>query len=72
MRFLLTCLTFLLVVWTLSPLVASDCKFYNINELHGISMRQASSVCKDSNGFVWAATKSGILRLTDDDHRIYQ
>lgn len=72
MRFLLTCLTFLLVVWTSSPLVASDCKFYNINELHGISMRQASSVCKDSNGFVWAATKSGILRLTDDDHRIYQ
>lgn len=71
MRYLLTCLTFMLVLWMQKPAGASNVKFYNINELHGISMRQASSVCKDSNGFVWAATKSGILRLTDDDHRVY-
>lgn len=51
---------------------ASNLKFYNINDLHGISMRQATSVCRDDNGFVWAATKSGILRLTDDDYRVYQ
>lgn len=51
---------------------ASNLKFYNINDLNGISMRQATSVCRDDNGFVWAATKSGILRLTDDDYRIYQ
>jgi signal transduction histidine kinase/DNA-binding response OmpR family regulator/ligand-binding sensor domain-containing protein len=51
---------------------AANLKFNNINDLHGITMRQASSVCKDGNGFVWAATKSGILRLTDDDYRVYQ
>ena len=51
---------------------AANYKFQNINELYGISMRQASSVCKDHNGFVWASTKSGIIRLTGDDYRIYQ
>lgn len=47
-------------------------KFYNVNELYGISLRQATSVCKDDNGFIWAATKGGILRLTGSDYRIYQ
>ncbi|HOO85654.1 MAG TPA: hybrid sensor histidine kinase/response regulator, partial [Prolixibacteraceae bacterium] len=47
-------------------------KFYNVNELYGISARHANSVCKDENGFVWTATKSGIIRLTADEYRIYQ
>ncbi len=50
----------------------SDVKFYSVNSLYGITYRQASSVCKDGNGFVWVSTKSGILRLTEDDYRIYQ
>lgn len=47
-------------------------KFYSINSLFGISNRVTNSICKDDNGFIWAASKTGILRLTDDDYRIYQ
>lgn len=47
-------------------------KFYSINALFGISMRVTNSVCKDSDGFIWASSKTGILRFTNDDYRIYQ
>jgi signal transduction histidine kinase/DNA-binding response OmpR family regulator/ligand-binding sensor domain-containing protein len=47
-------------------------KFYSINSLFGISNRGMNSICKDDNGFIWASSKTGILRLTDDDYRIYQ
>jgi len=35
-------------------------------------VRASFSICKDYNGFIWAASKSGIMRLTDDDYRMYQ
>ncbi|MCF8357878.1 MAG: response regulator [Prolixibacteraceae bacterium] len=47
-------------------------RFHNINKLYGISMRQASSVCKDHNNFAWVSTKLGILRLTSDNSHVYQ
>jgi ligand-binding sensor domain-containing protein len=47
-------------------------KFYSINSLHGISLREVNSVCSDNYGFIWASSKSGILRLTEDDYRIYE
>lgn len=47
-------------------------KFYSVNSLFGISIRVTNSVCKDDNGFMWASSKTSILRLTDDDYRIYQ
>ncbi len=50
----------------------SNVKFYSVNSLYGISMREVASVCKDKNGFIWASTKTGILRLAGDDYRIYQ
>ena len=46
-------------------------KFYSVNTLLGISYRVTASICKDDNGFIWASSKTGILRLTDDDYRIY-
>jgi len=51
---------------------ASNVKFNHINTMYGISMREASSVCSDRYGFIWAACKMGIMRLSEDDHRIYQ
>jgi signal transduction histidine kinase/CheY-like chemotaxis protein/ligand-binding sensor domain-containing protein len=51
---------------------SSNMKFYNVNDLFGISIREANSVCKDDKGFIWASSKTGILRLTEDDYRIYQ
>ena len=35
-------------------------------------MREMASVCKDENGFIWASSKTGILRITESDYRIYQ
>ena len=40
--------------------------------MYGISMREMASVCKDGNGFIWASSKTGILRITESDYRIYQ
>src|SRR5674476_528780 len=51
---------------------AVERKFYSINNLFNISIREASSLCTDNDGFVWASSKIGILRLTNDDYRIYQ
>lgn len=35
-------------------------------------MREVVSVCKDKNGFIWASSKSGVLRLNESSHHIYQ
>jgi ligand-binding sensor domain-containing protein len=40
--------------------------------MFGISYRVTNSICEDENGFIWASSKTGILRLTDNDYRIYQ
>jgi Signal transduction histidine kinase len=57
-------LTFFLNVWAV--------KFYSVNSLYGISNRVTASICKDDNGFIWASSKTGILRLSETDYRIYQ
>ena len=64
----------IILVLTLSALIsyASHVKFYSINSLYGISVRATNSILRDDNGFIWASSKTGILRLTDDDYRIYQ
>jgi signal transduction histidine kinase/DNA-binding NarL/FixJ family response regulator/streptogramin lyase len=50
---------------------ASSEKFYNVNSLYGISLREVNSVCSDYNGFVWASSKAGVLRLSQDDFKFY-
>ncbi len=65
-------LTLLLVIFFVSSIKANPVKFYSINSLFGISFRVTGSICKDNNGFIWASSKTGILRLTNDDYRIYQ
>lgn len=50
----------------------SSVEFQSVNSLFGISIRVTNSVCKDDNGFIWASSKTGIMRLTGDDYRIYQ
>jgi signal transduction histidine kinase/ligand-binding sensor domain-containing protein/DNA-binding NarL/FixJ family response regulator len=40
--------------------------------MYGISIRETASICKDDNGFIWTSSKTGIMRLADDDCRIYQ
>ena len=50
---------------------ALDPQFVSINKTFGISIRETNNICKDSNGFIWTASKSGVLRVTEDDCRIY-
>ncbi len=51
---------------------SSNVKFYDINSIHGISLREIASICRDKNGFIWASSKTGVLRLTDSSNHFYQ
>jgi ligand-binding sensor domain-containing protein/AraC-like DNA-binding protein len=46
-------------------------EFQTINSRFGLSMRQTYTVCEDDHGFIWASARTGILRVTDGDYRIY-
>ncbi|MDL2304310.1 response regulator [Bacteroides sp. OttesenSCG-928-D19] len=61
----------ILLLLLMLKLHASDVQFYSINDIHGISMREINSMCKDDNGFLWASSKTGVLRITDGNYRIY-
>ncbi|NDV80887.1 two-component regulator propeller domain-containing protein [Bacteroides sp. 51] len=65
-------LTILLSFVSGVSIYSSNAKFYSINSIYGISMREVSSVCKDDNGFIWASSKNGVLRITEGNYRIYQ
>lgn len=47
-------------------------EFHSINSIYGISVRATNSICKDKDGFIWASSKTGILRLADNDARVYR
>ena len=69
LKYRLTAILFLNALLSFNVLAE---KFYSINSFYGISMRETNSVCKDDNGFVWASSKTGILRLTKDNYHIYR
>ncbi|MCW3789569.1 hybrid sensor histidine kinase/response regulator transcription factor [Plebeiibacterium sediminum] len=50
----------------------SSIRFYNLNEKYGLSIREVNSICEDSNGFIWASSKMGIIRYTPGDVRTYK
>ena len=65
----------LLLFWCvilLFPAHVSAVQFNSVNTLYGISVRVINSICQDDKGFIWASSKTGIMRLTEDDYRIYQ
>lgn len=55
----------------LGQIGGQSAKFYNVNALYGISLREVNSISCDNNGFIWASSKAGVLRLSHDDYRIY-
>ncbi|MDR1004114.1 MAG: response regulator [Prevotellaceae bacterium] len=63
----------LLIILCLLPAVASsqEFTFNSINEQFGISVREITSVVRDDDGFIWAASRTGILRTAADDARVY-
>ena len=62
---------FLSIVLSINYSYSSNVKFYNVNDLYGVSMRETASVCKDNNGFIWTSSITGIMRIAGDDCRIY-
>jgi len=70
MRFNL--LTLFIFITSSFCLFATEAKFYNINDIFGVSAKEAYSICKDEEGFIWASSKTGILRISDNDLRTYQ
>ena len=54
LKYRLAVILFLNLLFSLNVLAV---KFYSINSLYGISMRETNSVVEDDNGFVWAQAK---------------
>ncbi len=48
-----------------------DRTFYSVNDIHGVSQRAANSIIEDKEGFMWVSSRTGVLRLTEDDCRSY-
>lgn len=49
----------------------STIKFESINSRFGISLRETNNICKDKTGFIWTASKSAVLRVSENDYRVY-
>lgn len=64
-------LTFFLSLF-FSCKLAADISIYSINDLHGIAIRETRSICQDSDGFIWAASRNGILKITDGYCKVYK
>jgi len=69
LKYRLAAILFVNLIFSLNAFAV---KFYSINTLYGISIRETNSVCKDDNGFVWASSKTGVLRLAKDNYHIYR
>jgi signal transduction histidine kinase/CheY-like chemotaxis protein/ligand-binding sensor domain-containing protein/AraC-like DNA-binding protein len=62
-----------MITTLLSPCAAhpAEMKFQSVNEIYGMSVRETYSICEDGEGFLWAAAKTGILRISPNDSRLY-
>lgn len=66
------CFVLLLSLFLFLPCRAvQDFTFTHLNDMYGISMREITAVVRDQDGFIWAASHTGILRVAGDDHRHY-
>ena len=52
-------------------MLSVNTRFYNINDIYGTSVREVYSICKDDDGFIWSGAKTGVIRISDSDSRIY-
>lgn len=52
--------------------MGADIQFYNVAETHSINIREVYSVCSDNEGFIWASSKTGIFRLSENSYSFYQ
>lgn len=59
-------ISLLLLGFTIHEL-AAKVRFHSINDVFGMSIREVHSICEDDDGFVWATSKNGIIRITDSE-----
>ena len=64
-------LVILLIIFPINDIFSSNAKFYSVNTIYGKSIRDVYSICKDDEGFIWGASKTGILRVSENDCRLY-
>lgn len=50
---------------------ADDMGFYSINNYRHIDILEPTSLCKDNDGFLWVASRTDIIRISDAEHTIY-
>ena len=63
----------LLWIWTISfPAASHDYMFKHLEVKDGLSNSQVNAIYKDSNGFMWFGTSSGLNRYDGYGIRIYR
>ncbi|GAB3429519.1 hybrid sensor histidine kinase/response regulator transcription factor [Niabella aquatica] len=66
------CFVFYFILSAVFQLLSAEVKIYNVSETHGLNLREAASVCSDDEGFIWASSKTGIVRLKHNSYDIYR
>ncbi len=61
----------LIFLYSFNHITVANVDFYSINSLYNVSMRQTASVCKDDDGFIWTASKTGVMRISDRNVKLY-
>lgn len=61
----------LLCVCDLNAAVPEELEFKSVTDNSGIPMAGITSLTRDDNGFIWAASRMGVLRTTPSDCRQY-
>ena len=70
-RFIFTAICIYCLFINKEKIFASE-NFVNMNTYFGISLRETNSVVEDHNGFIWSSSKAGIIRISDNNYKLYQ
>ncbi|GAB3027861.1 response regulator [Niabella terrae] len=60
------------ILCAIGVLFSKEIKVYNVSETHGLNLREAASVCSDDEGFIWASSKTGIVRINNAGYDLYR
>lgn len=64
-------LSFLLLFLAFGAVQLNARDYFRLNAEGGINIRDIESVCTDSNGFIWASTRLGVIRIATGDSKSY-
>lgn len=65
-------IAYLCMLLALSFTIKADDKgFYSINDYRHIDILEPTSLCKDHDGFLWVASRTDVIRISDTEHTVY-